>query len=283
MKSKLLFTALLATGLVISFTSCKKTSTATEEPEIATTRELTGDQAISDNLTEETGEITMDAIEERGLAGERPADALQTSGILSCATITATPLVGFPKTIVIDFGTTGCLGPNGIFRRGKINVVLSDTLRRPGATAVTTFDNYFVNGFQKEGTITWLNTSTPGVRSWRRTMQNGKITAPNGRFWTHFGTKDVVQTAGVNTPRNLIDDVFSITGGHTVTNANGVARTSTILTPLQKKTACANIDQGTVRVQGPNHYAILDYGDGTCDRIATISINGNTPVTFLLR
>ena len=81
-------------------------------------------------------------------------------GILGCATVTVTPQLGFPKTIVIDFGT-GCSSNNGTTRKGKINVVLSDSLRKSGSTAVMTFVGYYVNRFQKEGTITWTNISTP--------------------------------------------------------------------------------------------------------------------------
>ena len=80
-----------------------------------------------------------------------------------------------------------------------------------------------------------------------------------------------------------MDDVFSITGSHTVTNAAGKTRTATVLEALQKKTICDNIDKGKVRIDGPNHYAVIDFGDGTCDRIATISINGKPQRTILLR
>ncbi|MFZ4058341.1 MAG: hypothetical protein ACOYKE_09385 [Ferruginibacter sp.] len=281
MKTTNLFVAIAATLLIGGFASCKKTD-ATKDTEIETTVEMSGDQAVADNLTEDASDVVMDAAEEKGLAGERPTEPFQATGILNCATVTVTPLIGFPKTIVVDFGT-GCAGPGGIFRKGKMNIVLSDTLRHPGATSVVTFDNYFINGFKKEGTITWTNTSTPSTRSWRRTVVNGKITAPNGRYWLHTGIKEVVQTAGVSTPRNLLDDVYSITGTHTVTKMNGVTRTSTIIEPLQKKTICENIDKGVVKVQGPNHYAIINYGNGDCDRVATISIDGGTPINFLLR
>jgi hypothetical protein len=51
---------------------------------------------------------------------------------------------------------------------------------------------------------------------------------------------------------------------------------------LQKKVSCANIDSGRIRFEGPNHFAILDYGNGDCDRIAVISINGNPARTIIL-
>lgn len=280
MKPTNVLTLLFLSGTLL-FTSCKKTTT--DNDEIETSVQLTTDASVSDYLVEDVSDVKDEALLDKDLMGTNgPITPIETNGITSCATITVTPLNGFPKTIVIDFGT-GCVSPNGILRSGKVQIVLSDSLRRPGSTAVTTFDNYFVNHFKVEGTITWTNTSTPGVKSWRREVANGKVTAPDGRYWLHNGIRNVVQTGGASTPRNLLDDEFSITGNGSVTNAAGVSRTHNILTALVKKVACANIDRGTIRFEGPHHYAILDYGNGICDRIATISIDGGAPRTILLR
>ncbi len=276
---KLLFIA--AAGLIVlGFTSCKKTDD-TSSSEIETTFELSTDQAVSENLTEDANDIFMEAAENLGLMGSR--EPLVSMNLTSCAVVTVTPASGFPKTIVMDFGT-GCTPPGGsIERRGIIRVVISDSVRRPGSTAVMTFDNFYVNNYKKEGTITWTNTSTPGTRSWERKVENGKITAPDGRYWLHTSLKNITQVAGVNTPRILLDDEFSITGNATVTNAAGRTRTAAILQALHKQVTCENIDRGTIRFEGPAHFSVLDFGNGTCDRIATISIDGRPPRTILLR
>lgn len=269
-----------AAALLVGFSSCKKSASAADEYE--TTFELSADQGIADNLTQDANDVLNEAAIDQNVMGGRGTETTQTTNTLSCATITVTPASGFPKTMLIDFGT-GCTSNNGVARSGKITVVLSDSLRKSGSTAVMTFDNYYVNAYKKEGTITWTNTSTATVKSWQRKVENGKITAPNGNYWLHSGVRDIVQTAGASTPLNLLDDVYSITGNHTVTNAAGSTRTCTVLTALEKKTTCSNIDMGTVKVQGPNHYAIVDFGNGACDNIATISIDGRPSRTFLLR
>jgi hypothetical protein len=284
MKTSNLVIAIAVTS-IIGFTSCKKTdsnNTAAKD-EIATTVDLSTDQAISDNLTEDANDIFLETATSLNLTEEKPLEPFQSMGILGCATVTVTPLTGFPKTIVINFGTGCSSGFGGITRKGKINIVLSDFLRKKGSTAVLTFDGYYVNDFKKEGTITWTNNSTSTVKGWERKVENGKITAPTGKYWLHSGIKTVVQTAGYNTPRNLLDDVFSITGNSNITNANGITRTCAILEALQKKTICENISKGIIKLEGPNHNAIIDFGNGDCDRVATISIDGGTPVTFLLR
>ena len=278
---KLKFLLPCAAIAVMAFSSCKKDSSTNETDEIETTFALSANEGISENLTQDANDVLNEAAFDKDLQGAKGSGIEETSSTLSCATITVSP-GNFPKTIVIDFGTTGCTFNNGVTRSGIINVTLSDSLRCPGSVATMTFNNYFVGGFKKEGTITWTNTSANGMKSWRRVCSNGKITAPNGSFWLHEGTQNIVQTAGSFT-NTLLDDVYSITGTRTITNPAGRTRVGTILTALQKKTICDNIDQGIYQIQGPNHVATINYGDGTCDRVATISIDGRPPRTFLLR
>lgn len=281
MKPKNLLPVLVLLFSVV-FTSCKKDDTTSTEPtEIENTFSLTADQAIADNLTDDANDVMMQVADEKDLSGNFVAGPPVTTNDFLCAVVTVTPQNGFPKTVVIDFGT-GCTSPNGITRRGIINIVLSDSLRVPGSVAVMTFNNYYVNNYKKEGTITWTNTSTANVRSWRREVVNGKITAPNGRFWTHNGVKEIAQIAGLGTPHNPFDDVFRITGHSSVTNSNGHTRTAVIIEPLEKKVSCHNISKGRVRFEGPNHFAILDYGNGDCDNLATITIDGQPPHTIIL-
>jgi hypothetical protein len=212
----------------------------------------------------------------------RLTQLFQTTNTLSCATVTITPQNSFPKTIVIDFGN-GCTSVDGVSRAGKINITLSDSVHHPGATAVMTFNNYSTVGYKVEGTITWTNTSTPNGVSWTRQITNGKVTEPlSGYYWTTEGTKNVTQTAGANTPLNLLDDVYSVTGSHTVTNPAGKTRTVTILEALEKKTTCHNVSKGKMKIQAQTHFAVLDYGDGTCDNVAIITIDGVLPITILL-
>jgi hypothetical protein len=271
-------TIFVATG----FSSCKKDSSGKSSDEVTTTIELSGDQAISDNLNSDAENVLNEAAVDNDFAGNRTTNVTQTMNVLSCAIVTVSP-GAFPKTIVIDFGS-GCTPTNGtVLRSGKININLSDSLRTPGSVAVMTFDNYYVSGFKKEGTLTWTNTSHDAIKSWTRVCTDGKVTTPDGRYWLHYGSQSIVQTEGSSSPFNLLDDVFTITGNHTVTNAAGASRTSEIIQALEKKVTCENIDKGSIKIQGPNHYAVIDFGDGSCDRNATISIDGSNPIPFLLR
>jgi hypothetical protein len=272
--------SLLSILTVVVFTACQKEKSTDDE--IETTFQLSGDQAISEGLSDDANAIFFEATVTNNLFGARTSETLQSTQTLSCATVTVTPQNSFPKTIVIDFGA-GCTSIDGVTRKGKINITLSDSVRHTGTTAVMTFDNYHVENYKIEGTLTWTNTSTPNGISWTRTIANGKVTTPSGNYyWLHVGTTTVTQTAGAGTPLNLLDDVFSVTGNHTVTNPAGRSRTATITEALEKKTICHNVTKGKIKIEGPNHFAILDYGTGECDRVATISIDGNPPRTILL-
>lgn len=283
MKLKNLLPAFAAVVL-IGFASCKKTDAASDSSEYESTFELSADQGIADNIVQDANDILNEVTSDKNLQGSGFVyDPNQSQNFVSCAAVTVTPASGFPKTITLDFGASGCTSQSGVTRSGIITVTLTDSLRHTGSVATMNFSNYYVSGWKKEGTITWTNNSANGVKSWSRVCANGKITAPDGvRYWLHSGTQLITQTAGSSTP-NLLDDVFSITGSCQVTNAAGIGRTATILTPLQKKFICSNIDMGTVKIQGPNHYATINYGDGTCDNIATISIDGRPERTFQLR
>ena len=278
MKIKQFLFAFAMLSLVIGFNSCKKNKETLAE-EFENTFEASGNQAISNNLSQDAEDVFLEVAQDNNIAGNFAPEPV--NNIIPCATVTITPAVGFPKTIVIDFGAS-CTH-NGITRSGKINIVLTDSVRKPGSQATMTFTNYFVNLYKVEGTHTWTNTSTANTRSWTRVTTGGKITAPDARFWLHEGTRSVTQTAGVGTPTPT-DDVFSVyPGTHTVTNSSNISRTCTILEALQRKVACSNIDKGKIKVQGPNHYATIDFGDGTCDNLALLSIDGRTPRTIILR
>jgi hypothetical protein len=235
---------------------------------------------MADNITEDANSVFMEAAANRNLLGSN-TQTITTTNCLTGATVTVTQANSFPKTIVINFGN-GFTSLNGVTRAGKINVVLSDSVRKTGSTAVITFTNYVVNGYKKEGTITWTNTSTATAKGWQRKVENGKITAPDGRYWLHSGVRDAVQIAGANTPNTLLDDVFLTTGNHTVSNAAGKIKNCYITEALEKRTVCENIGTGKLKVEGDNHTAVIDFGNGDCDKIATISIDGNAPRTITL-
>ncbi len=281
-KVKILGWALVA-AVTFSLTSCKKDGENLAE--IETTFEASETQAVADNVDQDVIDVTEEAGARNSVLGATPPGGSFTTNDLlgNCVVVTVTG--NFPaKNIKIDFGT-GCTNRQGVTRKGVINVLLTDMMQNSGSVATITFDNYFVNDIKKEGTITHTNTTVAGsgTRSWTRVVTNGKVTLPTGKFWQHSANISVTQTAGVNTPLTFLDDVFTISGTRSVTNQNGKTRTSTTQTALQKKAICRYFDSGVLKVEGPNHTAIINFGDGNCDNSATISIDGRPARTIVLR
>ena len=278
---KLVF--LLASSMLLSllFISCKKNQEDTVS-EIETTIDLSNKQATSDDLAEDVNDVMNKALETVELTGTGRTNP-GTSSPLACPEITVSS-GAFPKTITLNFGTTGCTMPGSTrVRRGIMNILLSDSLRHTGTTAEVTFNNYYVNGYKKEGMIRWTNLSNASERKWKREAINVTITSPTGASWTHNGVKTVTQVEGLSTPLDPMDDAFSITGNATIVNAAGISRSSSVLTPLHKRRDCDHCDSGTVQYNRPEHTAVLDFGNGTCDNQAVLTIDGSITRTITLQ
>lgn len=74
------------------------------------------------------------------------------------------------------------------------------------------------------------------------------------------------------------DDIYEITGSGSGKNANGINYTMNIVEPLVKEVyGCPYITKGKIEIQ-PQGKALrkLDFGSGTCDNDATVTINSKT-------
>lgn len=199
---------------------------------------------------------------------------------IRCFTVTYTQLSAparFPLKVVIDFGA-GCTGRDGRTRKGKIVIVYTGPLFIPGNSTTTSFEGYTVNNVTVEGTHKISNNSTPNIKSFKVMVIGAKLSKENGNFTQWNSEKTISQTEGLGTPLFPLDDAFKLEGG-----ANGAVKKgdkffqwSTIITePLVKKFTCRWIAKGVVVMQKSNApVAELNYGTGSCDNKATLTING---------
>jgi hypothetical protein len=217
-------------------------------------------------------------------------NTLRTDSLPPCVNITVTPLLptAFPKTVTVDFGTAGCPGPGGHFRRGKIITVYTGPMSVAGNSATTTFDNHYIDSIKVEGLHKITNQSSGTNKSYNVQVTNGKLTKPNGNYVLHNKNKTHTQIAGVLTQNIPVDDVFEITGtssgeykiGTIIKNWN-----VTITQALVKRFTCPWFLTGKKTVTRPNGVnAYLDYApvnNGQCDNKASLTINGNTTIINL--
>lgn len=121
------------------FYSCSKDDSPdnTTPPDDLTAQELTAariqSDLVFDDVSSEVLQVTLN-----GTTGA----ASTTSA--ACATVTISPqdLTTWPKTITIDYGSTGCTGINGWVRKGKISYTLTKLQRETGAVVNVSFDNF---------------------------------------------------------------------------------------------------------------------------------------------
>lgn len=192
-------------------------------------------------------------------------DFSQISG--TCASVTESSTT-FPKTVTIDFGT-GCTGPNGYTKKGKIIVEMSNLLTVIGATRTFTFDGFSINDVVITGTKKLTNSGLNSsgnlditvVSDITMTNSNGARTKSftHNREWIGHSTCDTA------------DDEFKITGSGSISRSDGKERNYLITTAIHIKASCRYPISGIVDFGTAKIGAILDYGDGTCDELAIIT------------
>jgi hypothetical protein len=208
------------------------------------------------------------------------------TGNLSCAIYTLDDTIPgeYPKTLTLDFGT-GCTSVDGVIRTGKISYLFSGPLLFPGTTASVTFTNYSVNGYGIQGSYTITNTSsdTTGI-SINTQVTNGIITYPDATNYHYSHNRTYTMIAGSSTVFDISDDVYSITGNSSFSNSEGSSIVWTIVTatPLIKAVNCRYISKGVVNFSyNQSVNGSIDFGDGTCDNAATITVgNIQQPITL---
>jgi hypothetical protein len=262
-------------GIIFFLGSCSK-----DNPTTDTSFTTVQDDAYAENTFDNITSITDEAY---SLSSTNFKSTEGRIFLSSCVTVTLDTTV-FPRVLTIDFGDTNCLGKDGRYRRGKILVSFTGRYYRPGTIITTTFDNFYVNDNQIEGTKVVTNNGLNDQRhlSWTISV-NGIITLANGNgtiSWKSQRTRE--WTEGRATPHNRWDDVFLITGQASGQRANGLTWTHKITKPLEVKLACRFIVSGTVQIKPEGKLLrTLDFGDGECDNLATVTVDGKTRTIHL--
>ena len=257
--------------LTLTIFSCSKndkgtTPAATDE---AKTVELTAVKVNSDALYDDVSMEVLQVNTDNGLSAQ-PVTANQT-----CATITITPQdpAVWPKTVTIDYGTTGCTGLNGYVRKGKITYTLNKKLLATDAVLTISFDNYSVNGYKLEGQYTITNNGSANGLNVTVKLVNGKVTYPDGSWYTKTSNTTWVQSAGQST-LSALDDEYDVTGTGTIASSAGNTLTATSKTNLHRKVSCTNTVSGILDLTYNNIAGTLDFGSGDCDKSAILTVAG---------
>ena len=200
-----------------------------------------------------------------------------SSMLAACATISVSPIVGWPRTVTIDFGSvnTNSCG-DGRNRRGKIFAKFNTPwiFHTVGDSVTVWTQDYYVNDIKHEGTryIVIQDSVTIHVSA-----VNIRATWPDNTFATWDCERTRKFISGWSTPYVWLDDVYEHAGAGNGRNRLGELFTLQTRTgyPLIQKMNCHWIVQGILDfTPAAASTRTVNYGNGNCDNLAVVTVNG---------
>ena len=269
---------LLVVTSAVLITGCKKEKSGDADNDTTSSN----DNALAESATNDVSNIS----DEANLGSLTSYKAEDVNGILtgSCATITRDSMNhADADTMTIDFGNTNCTCLDGRSRRGKIIIYHTGRYRDSLTTWTTTFSDYYVDDNQATGTRTGTNNgrNAAGHLSWTITANMSIILASGGGTVSWSATRTREMTEGESTLIRT-DDKYSITGSASGTSAKGVSYTMNIdsSNPLIRDMSLGcrkHFTKGKFDLTPSGKLTrTVDFGDGTCDDKATVTVNGKT-------
>ncbi len=271
MKNRIKQLSLLTTLItIIFFTGCRK-----DDTNLSTMVAL--DNSIAQAGFNDMQSVVIQEAADNGFAGF--ASSTEVGKMADdCALITfSEPLGTYPNTMTIDFGT-GCIGYLGIERSGKVMATFTGPYKEEGTVITIVPEDYHVNGNLVEGTktITNIGLNDAGNITFTVIVVDGKITLEDGSAIEWDAEREREWLEGDET-LEIGDDVYLITGGSTGVNREDIPFTETITTELRVELDCRYIVSGVREITPEGiETRIVDYGDGDCDNLITVTIGGST-------
>jgi hypothetical protein len=224
--------------------------------ELTSTQMAQADQAINDAIG------TVDD------ALDGTLDGLGNTRTESCATLA---LNRPQRTLSIDFGT-GCEGPFGRRRTGRVTVSYTETQR------TITFQAYTVENTAISGTLTVSNLTRSGNTITYNVSSSDLVIANGDRRLAFTRLQRQTQVTMGSNQRQVANNEVRITGTAAGTNGQGEAFTSEITAPIVFRQACFQSGvyypvSGIMVVQvGGQPSTTINYGDGACDRTVSLTV-----------
>ncbi len=262
---------MIGLSLIAFVSSCDDDNdNATAEPDTTAEQQIASDIAFATAEIDEIYRVTDEAF------------TINSNGRVTQTYCANVSLDRDTKTITLDYGD-GCESPvSGVVRKGIISITYTGTLLNPGNGGLSlSFTNYEVNGVSISGT-----TSMSAVNGGSFQRTNNLTVGFEGEQVTYNSdlTYEWVEGAG---DRETFNEVFNITGTASGTDRKGNSYNVSILQPWRVQTACF-VDELYYPVSGTSNITItgkptfvFDFGNGNCDKLATISVGRFTQEIIL--
>lgn len=234
------------------------------------------DDADIDAAYEEVDDLILAGMEhDFGSEGGR----VERDPRFDCAEVTKEDIEG-GVIITIDFGE-GCEGPNGKVRAGIMQITRIGHHWEPGSSSTTELFDFSVDSVMVEGTriISNISESIDSVPVFSYQLIDGILTWTDGTT----ATREAEGTRTIYHDVNPLGDEIHIDGTANGVNRRGVVCSMVITTPLVIKRECswrkhAIPVSGVKEMTKDGELIIVDFGDGTCDNLVSITKDGVTEV-----
>ena len=277
MNSKLIKTGLLSLLTVFFlFTSCSEDENPTET-DLETSSDFTLEESRQAAETDEVTTGALDIVELAFIEVEENENRM-VSLFPDCLTVTVSSENGI-KFITLDFGL-GCELNNGNIVSGMIHLSYGIP-QNETRTINYSFENFTFNdkGIEGGGTI-FRERSNASGNPQSTFHKNIVITHPNGIIATIDGNRVREWIEGVGSG-TWEDNVFSVTGNWSTNFSNGHSRSALVTEALRRETICPFFVSGLVEVTRNETIGVLNFGDGTCDNLAILTVNGEEIIIVL--
>jgi len=276
MKTRTKFSLIIAIALVAIIAACNKSVNSSSSGTVP-------DKTMQQQVMNATNSLYMfsqsdDAGADIFASGNGD---LASSCRSDCATITIVPSKDvYPHTKTLDFS-------NCPDQSGKIIITVYQPLEgASGLYSTTAYDNYYDNGVHVEGTVRTLVTGGVITRLIDKTFtdSSGDVRTWHGKFTItsiQFNGEEAKQITGFGHGQEIINGEVVQHIKATIDENNPVIRLISCCTRAK-----GSITANLISAQGGGKPLmldeVLDYGDGTCDDAATLSINGGAPMPITL-
>lgn len=185
-------------------------------------------------------------------------------------------------TLILDFGEE-CQTEFENVMGGKILIQVVHNRDERKMMLQHTFENFTFNDRQIEGTITKERVRRFNDRlSYSLIHKELKIIWGNDSYSLIESDRKREWIEGFG---NQIwsDNVYLITGNSNITKKNGKTKSIKITEALRREAFCKNIVSGKLEITNDGILSTLDYGNGECDDLATLTVGDLETIIQLKR
>jgi hypothetical protein len=291
--------ATIVLGISIGLASCQEVVIRHSESEMHTITKSSVETAHEIFVfAQEVVDVTSDVLSDEGISIEgtntSPENCPPTLNSQYIKDLTHYDTIIYAGTITMDYGTGTQCADKSTKRQGSMQNIFTYIINQKNNISSSvrqtiSFHDFKRNNIQLRGRI--ISTAVTGSADTLK-ISAAKIIYENGSsiLWHGFLANQRINSAGVIfdpeiTTGSEIADTRLITGTIQSTTTDGKFFTASIRNAISYNYDCSGSNslipvKGTVDVQVNQLSAIVDYGNGSCDRTYTVTINSNS-VTYL--